>query len=356
MPTRAANRPPPRQPRPTLFQRAPAAPRPPRRRRHGFCENPPRPPSAAPRAQKRAPAPRNGANEIGLFNMKITTLYVAFTDECSWNVGRYRSISSASMPTDIARSMHIELCKLANESNINELKWTKLSSAKMRFAAEKYINCALSDRYRRHLRIDTLTWNIEDTRCKNVYKRDDIKNYNTMYYQLLHHVLHNVNRSNLSWTVIADENTAGHWEEISICLKNKRIDRGTRDAFYLEVDDIPNQFLDKVTVINGKSEVYNIIQLADLFAGIAVYSCNRPYIYDKVIDQPSLLEKECVLSKRDRERIEFLKNAIPLLKSYSPTLVWTDQGLSTKDPKEIINFWLYQPQGVYDKAPTKTDR
>lgn len=288
--------------------------------------------------------------------MIVKTSHIAFTDECSWNDGKYRSISSVSMPTCIARSLHIDLSQLANESDTNEVKWNKLGSAKMRCAARKYIDCVLSDKYRTHLRIDSLTWDMEDTRCKNVRKRDDIKNYNMMYYQLLHHVLHNVNNSNLSWTIIADENTAGHWEELSDYLVNKRLDKSTRDAYSFNIDKLPSQFLDKVTVIGGNSEVFNIIQIADLIAGMVTYLYNRPYIYDIVIDQLCLLLNKQDISKRDRERVKFLKKVIPLLKSYASTLVWNSQGLVTKDPKESINFWLYQPQGGYDKAPTKTDR
>jgi hypothetical protein len=105
-----------------------------------------------------------------------------------------------------------------------------------------------------------------------------------------------------------------------------------------------------------------LIQLADFFAGLAVYSRARYDHYDKWKNhgtrQSKLFEdtpiSPIMISKADQERCFILNyfNYNCKRKKLGVSLK-TNKGLRSFDPTKPVNFWWYVPQHETDKAPLR---
>ncbi len=166
-----------------------------------------------------------------------------------------------------------ELQQLLKESDVSEFKWERLSSARERFAALKLVEFAIGKASTDSLRIDVLTWDAEDSRHK-VRRRDDVANLERMYYHLFKYVLRERWPDGSIWELRPDENTALKWNSVQDFLEyassktEMRRDLFTKGKFILR---LKKEFrIEKITP--SKSHKEPLIQLADLFAGLSVYS------------------------------------------------------------------------------------
>ena len=104
-----------------------------------------------------------------------------------------------------------------------------------------------------------------------------------------------------------------------------------------------------------------VVQLADLFAGIAVFSGDKYPAYAQWLSQSAgqteLFGGDTTpgFSNRQRYRFELLRELDQLCKQRRLGVsLKTYQRLRTLDGKNPINFWLYEPQHEADKAPIKS--
>jgi hypothetical protein len=291
--------------------------------------------------------------------MNINNKCIAYSDESNHNDGRYRAISLVTLNYSNALPFNQEVKKINEESNISsEFKWTKLKSARDRFAAIKLMDFVLEQIGQNQLRIDTLIWDIEDYRHKNVSNRDDAANMGRMYYHLFKNVFNQRWGTEKNWLLKPDQQSLIDWKFLKSILQNS-----TKKQ---KVADFSNQLFQNINHFNIEnieescSKQEPLIQIADLFAGLAIYSRNNYPKFKQWSEQNSpqlsLIPNEgnIQLSNTDRERCTVLEYLIQKQEHLSLKISFHDtQGLQTINPKENLNFWLYQPQHHKDKAPIK---
>jgi len=292
----------------------------------------------------------------------MTVTHVGFADESQWNTGRFRSLALVTCPIAAREALESEVIRLLADSNVTEFKWKDVAGARERFAAEKLCGFAVSRAIAGQLRVDELGWDIEDSRHK-VAKRDDIANLERMYYHLLRNVMRRRWPNNAVWCLHPDEHTALDWETLQDCLEGvgSRIElectlftggnfrlRLRREFGVEEIRPVP-------------SGTHPLLQVADLFAGLAVFSRQKYNDYQKwkgeTGAQTSLFDRRQGTfdpSRRMRQRSQILSKFDQICKSRKLGVsLKTRAGLWTPNPNSPINFWMYEPQQSEDKAPQK---
>jgi hypothetical protein len=297
--------------------------------------------------------------------MSTTIAHIGFADESHWNTGRFRSLGLVTASVDSLDRLEAELARLLNESGVSEFKWTQLGGAKERFAAIKMCEFAVSAACDGMLRVDVLIWDIQDSR-HNVPGRDDIANLQRMYYHLFRNVLRARWPNDAIWRLHPDEHTALDWETVRDCLENVSVTVEVERSLFTG-----GQFRIRLRQEFGVEEIQPIpsdqrplLQLADLFAGLAAFSHEKFDEYQKWLQTTSpqaflFNEAEASIdpSRTSRERFTVLKRFDQLCKQRKLGVsLRTKQGLWTPDPEKPINFWIYEPQHPEDKAPQKAKR
>ncbi len=244
-----------------------------------------------------------------------------------------------------------------NESEVKEARWEKVRTAKYRFVAQKIIKICLEEAHQKALRIDVLIWDTMDERHV-IIGRDDIKNFENMYIQLFKNVFRCRWPINRTWLVYFDQNSSVDWSRIRNILAN------TNRFANCEPNILPDGW-EGVTIhfgiqgINeGNSEDFQLIQAADIFAGMGRFSYENIDIYKawerQNSSQPVLFDYESIkcFSRSMQERSQVMYYFLDQARKFGLGIT-LDCGLCTKDPSNPINFWLYRPQHSYDKAPTR---
>jgi hypothetical protein len=104
-----------------------------------------------------------------------------------------------------------------------------------------------------------------------------------------------------------------------------------------------------------------LVQVADLFGGLAVFSREKFDEYDLWLKETSaqawLFERGDSApdpSRSSRERFQVLAKFDGLCKKRKLGVsLKTKRGLWTPNPENPVNFWPYEPQHAEDKAPQK---
>lgn len=293
-----------------------------------------------------------------------TVTHVGFADESHWNTGRFRSLGLVTTSVAELDSLNPNLRKLLAESGVREFKWKALNGAKERFAAQKLCDFAVQKACEGVLRVDVLVWDIEDSRHK-VPLRDDIANLQRMYYHLFRNVLRLRWPKDAVWRLHPDEHTAMEWETIQDCLESvgARVEPErslfTQGLFRLRLE---REFsIEEIRPV--VSSEHPLLQLADLFAGMAVFSREKYPEYQEWLQknspQLSMFDSDNLRdpSSRDRERYQVIKKFNEECKKHRLGVSLKGRrGFFTFNPKNPINFWFYEPQSTEDKAPVRTQQ
>jgi hypothetical protein len=286
--------------------------------------------------------------------------HVAFADESSWNEGRYRSICLVSAPRSEAIGLHRELEEIIGKSGFHELKWSRLRSARTRDASLRAILSAVEAVKRGALRVDVLCWDIEDSR-HNVEGRDDMANLQRMYFHLLRRVLSDSWPDGARWSVYPDEQGTMDWSALEQYL-DRRSDRweDVEDLAPGETGGLRYRDLFRIEkLVPSRSHELPLIQLADLFAGLSVFSRNRYGFYREWADLasgqvPLDAQEKGPGSRADRHRFVVLHAFDEVCKQSELGIsLRRYRGLRSFRPSDPIDFWWWEPQGSYDKAPTR---
>ena len=288
--------------------------------------------------------------------------YHAYSDESKYNQGRYRSVCAVTLSEMDTPGIEKELRRLLNESEVAEMKWQKVKSAKYRFAAEKLFLRVVDYAVNELLRVDTLIWDTHDER-HSVQGRDDIRNFQIMYYHLFRWVLKKAWPSELDWHLFPDTQDSIEWDTMQDVL----------DIAGLGFEPLPS---------DGKVKLYSmrlvrdfniksiqpvdsrhsaLVQVADLFAGIGVYSresfddyklwVDRENKMDSLIE-PGVATKKFTQSEESRYYLMRELNSC-CKKNKLQVSLESEKGFGTKNNKKPINFWLYKPQRDSDRAPRR---
>jgi len=286
---------------------------------------------------------------------KAKVTHVGFSDESHWNTGRFRSLGLVTTPLDVTFELEEKLRDILKESGIFEFKWQKLDGAKERVAAIKMCDFVVNAACKGILRVDVLVWDILDKR-HNIRGRDDIANLQRMYYHLFRNVLRARWPDDAIWRLHPDENTAMDWKTVKDCLDSVSITTEVECSLFTG-----GRFCHRLRREFGIEEICPVssadnplLQLADLFAGLAVFSWDKFDEYQKWLEtmspqQPLFAQAEVLkdLSRSSRERFQVLKEFDDLCKK-------REGGLRTFQPSNPINFWMYVPQHPQDRAPVRS--
>lgn len=289
--------------------------------------------------------------------------HVAFADETHYNTGRYRAIAVISMPIEYLEASRAQLRSLLKESNILEFKWKNLTSARARFAATKMLNWTVQAACSNELRVDVLIWDIQDQR-HNIAHRDDIENMHRLFYRLCHNMMACRWPSEAWWALYPDEHTAMKWHRIEYFLKKNSTKLDIRDRSLIDDDlsiELRQEF--RIGVMQSCNSHHEpMVQLADLCAGLAVYSWDSFDKYKQWQEDNSLQQSlfkstpSYKISNSDKERCPVLHEFHQTCKKRKLQVsLNSSRGLKTHKPANPINFWLYTPQHDGDKAPVKGD-
>lgn len=278
--------------------------------------------------------------------------HIAYSDESNWNNGTYRSICMISGNVDSIKKVEALISSAMKDSGVNEFKWSDFRSAKLRFAAEKIIKIILPYCINGSLRIDTIIWDINDNRHR-VSHRDDAKNLGRMYYHLFHYVMKKRWTDNAVWMLCPDEQDQMDWELLREILGYKASQVG-KDYLFKSGQAYE---VSEILKCNSKKKV--MIQVADLFAGMACYSKLE---YSKFMDW--MVEDDGQMTMFDMNFKDFNdthRSRFSVMKDFHEACTAGKLGVGlnthgcfrTVDPKNPVNFWWYTPQHINDKAPTR---
>jgi len=288
--------------------------------------------------------------------------YLAVSDESHYNVGRFRSLALVSLRQEHAPALCDGISAILKDSGVREFKWRHLSEGRYQHAAFGILEQILPRAIGRVLRVDVLMWDTQDRR-HNVVGRDDVANLGRMYYHLFCDVLRKRWPDGSTWRLCPDENTAMDWDIVADLLSLASVSRqpqpGLLDATTFRAR-LRLEF-GLQDIVPCKSHEQPLAQVADLFAGLAVYSRTSydRYEYWRSTNShqlslfPSALPA-ITLSRADLHRCAVLAELNARCKrARLGVSLDTYRGLRTRDPGNPINFWWYEPQHVADKAPTR---
>ncbi len=293
--------------------------------------------------------------------------YVVFSDESSYTQGRFRSIAAVSLPygsPSCINAISAELGRVLECSEKGELKWRNIGRGGQRNVerANAAVDFVIS-RLSQGLRLDIVTWDIEDSR-HSVEERDDCANYCRMYFHL-HRSLMRRRNSGARWHLHPDELSIIDWGTIRDCLTSDGTwhQRDRAGQFLLESEEVRQIAPHIKTFGQVDSAQTPFVQLADLFAGMAAYTRKNPEIIlallalEKQETQPALFPADspvCSMSQTDRGRFRVISHLNQSCKREKLGVSLETKGyLYTPNPQSPINFWHYMPQHSHDKAPTK---
>ena len=290
-----------------------------------------------------------------------TPTHIAFSDETHYGVGRYRGIGLVTLNYGCYGNLKTELKDILKETHVKELKWQKLDARNDCQAALRFVECAVSSACAGCLRIDVLIWDTQDSRHR-VIGRDDLANMHRMYYHLFKNVLVERWPDGSIWHLHPDEQASIDWSEISRFLDMASISVGTPSPLSGLIESLRTEF-NIVRIEQCKSEAEPLVQMADLFAGMGVYSRNKyghffcwqlTHREERQIILLPDVTTNISLSNADKMRCPVLDRLDSLCKKKRLGVgLKKSKGLKTRDPANPINFWWYQPQHEEDKAPIR---
>lgn len=243
--------------------------------------------------------------------------HLAFGDETRYNVGRVRGLGMASAPASEVARLEGELREMLTASGVAECKWEKVRSARAEFAAAKLLRWTLDRAQEDVLRVDTLTWEAESDaqRTAALPYRPRLRQ---MYKRLLGDILPRRRLADAKFAVIPDEQGLLAWDALAAELP--RVER----------------------IVPSRSQDHPLIQLADLFAGLAAYSRERYTTYDRWLSLPRDARVATAdLSAADRVRCRLLDDFFTVCKYHRLGVsLRTNWGLRTYDVAAApLGFW-----------------
>jgi hypothetical protein len=264
-------------------------------------------------------------------DVPLQPTHIAAADESQYNVGRYRGLAVVTLRLADARALSADLRRLLDESGVKEFKWADLRTARLRFAADKLLTWTLEQACQRRLRVDALTWDSNE-RHHPLPDQSGIATLQGMYLLLLTMVLRQRWPEGCCWRICPDEQSAMSWIDLEAQLAGQGL------------------LIEQVQPCASHEEP--LVQIADLFAGLAVYSRSADARFEEwqqVADiSPELLHPEEApepLTGSDRERYEVLGRVVAECGRYGLAVrLETGYGLRTADPAGPINFWEYGPE------------
>jgi hypothetical protein len=266
------------------------------------------------------------------------TTYLGFADEAHYNVGRYRGLGLVSMHEQDVPSLRAELSTILHKSNAAECKWERVRSAKHRFTAQKLLHWTLDHALADSVRVNVLTWDTgtsEDQRQGTHH----MKRLRSTYVRLFAHVICRRWPDARRWRFHPDEQEALDWRAIQRDLQQ-----------VVSRESARSWEIDHIVPLVSRDEPF--VQLADLFAGLAVFSRDGYDDYEQWLNAPGENHYEPTgeqhapahLSSSLRQRCLILDGFYTECKLRNARVsLRTNRGLRTYDPHPPIAFEWFKP-------------
>lgn len=297
--------------------------------------------------------------------MKASEAFAAYSDESGTFNRRYQAIGIVSGPLVVLSKISEILRGILDDCGIDEVKFSEIKTHSPKVtAAQKFARCVLKG-YAGHgsLRIDVLLWDTQDSRHR-IQGRDNIANLERMYHKVLTHVGRQWNQ--IEWKLYPDINSQIDWNKIAGFLSRTRLYRAKPNLLTLFEDEESIRAFQFNEIEPKESSEEPLIQLADLFAGLVRFSreegeqCVQWLDSCQARNQPALPgfkdeeepSDETTLTKLNRFKLVGEVDNLCKRRKMRVSLR-TRNYLWTPDSKYPIDFWHYEPQHQYDKAPVK---
>lgn len=286
--------------------------------------------------------------------------HVGYCDESHWNRGQYRTIGLITAETKTAADLETSVEQILSCKGTKEFAWKDLRTADKFSLAKELCNLALEKLHNRQKRIDVLIWDTMDSR-HTVRHRDDTENLARMYYHLMSDVTEKRWPSGSIWEICPDERTDMDWQTLEDCLQYPS--KKTRRSGQFRIDPKAVTRPSVISVNQVTSSARPLVQVADLFAGLAAFSWNSRDAYGRWQlqesgqmnlfgdNEPTSLSPGDTYKARTLQFLDDINRNMRLGIRYSP-----NDGLKSSAPIKPLNFWFYRPQSPEDKAPQKHRR
>ncbi|MFC1957173.1 DUF3800 domain-containing protein [Chloroflexota bacterium] len=291
--------------------------------------------------------------------------FSAYSDESGIFDHRFQSIAVVSGKEELLEELRNRLQQEIDNRQILEVKFSEITgyNSPIAEAARQFIKIAVKDfASNKKIRIDILSWDILDSRHA-VPSRDDFANLGRMYYHLLIHTAKQWNQSH--WNLYPDNNPKVDWKETAKYLNVTSLYRpDLQQPELVEVPKYEELQFGRIQQVDSIKEP--LVQLADLFAGMARYSnedgrqCVQ-WLSSQVskwqLKFKYLCPRNNMKDKDTRKRVclyQLIGKLYRLCGQYKLYVSINEKEcLWTRICTKPINFWTYKPQGNYDKAPIK---
>ena len=288
--------------------------------------------------------------------------HLGYSDESSWNQSRYRSLALVSGSAQAMADVESTVAILLRQSNVHELAWKNVRTARDRFAAMKVCDAVFNALHTRSVRVDVLIWDTHDSRHR-VRGRDDSANLARMYYHLISNVINLRWHAGASWLLRADERTDMDWETLESCLRGRT--RKQKTAAQRRLGGVlPPRTPAPPRVEEASSSTNPLVQVADMFAGLAAFSWNQSAEHRrwKEVERGARAGQQNMFaglglgdgSKSAQFKHEVLDHIVGLSLPGVVMKAGEQEGLRTFGPQNRLNFWHYEPQRIDDTAPRRS--
>ena len=280
------------------------------------------------------------------------TNYYAFTDESNYNSGEHRSLSIIMINESKVKVIDDKLKEILNKYKINikSFKWNKINNRKKHKALIEFLMFLFPFLEKRLVFITTLKWSINDSR-HSIIGRDDLSNLSFMYYKLIFDIVNRKTENGDNVKIFPDHNDVINWEELEKILSNSEIHNTEKIKIMDSFIEVGSK---KVFLEPSTTEDKNLIQIADIFAGIARGSFEdyKYYVHWLKSQEDSIDSHNFSGREKCRFEIYYIINKWAKRNKLYISLD-SKQGFSSYKPDSPLNFWVYSPQHENDKAPTK---
>lgn len=287
--------------------------------------------------------------------------YQIFSNESGYS--RFRSIGVLSGEKTDIDNLRNKLIIVLEGGDRNSIEFKKIDGDKNKeIVAIKFVEKGIEYCVNKKIRMDILTWDTYDSRHE-IIGRDDVKNFQMMYYKVLKWVKQCWKHKNMVWDFYPDENSAVKWEKLMNCLENTNLSKEIEidNTLFGEIRNM--HFPSFQSHSEVKSDTEPITQLIDIFTGFARYSFEKGKKFlawrenKKNQNQLSLFGDSKIreeLSRGDTSKFKVLKILDNLCKGREMGVsIKENSYLCTFSPSNPLNFWPYKPQHEADKAPIR---
>jgi len=286
--------------------------------------------------------------------MEKDKVFEAYSDESGINVGdKFTSVSVVSGEVGVLNCLRDKLAKTLSDKNIEEVKFLNIRGYRSPItqAAIDFIECTVNDFaiYNR-VRVDTITTDNESL-GRNNYDSGNKPELERMYYCVLANIVRRWKST--KWCFYPDVSSKINWSEIITYLNMTRQQRKVREPLLVELMLGENTQFQFSEVEQRNSAEEPLIQLADLFSGMACFSHKenvgcaewvarwKDERQGKLI--PSMERNNRNITKLQKCRYKLIGGLYYLCHKHRLGVsIRSKKHLNTWKPNNPINFWDYQ--------------